>query len=283
MLTYLFVANEVAIGKRVALFGCLTYKLGTMNSNYNDAVPRALFVADSHFHVRRSAGEEQRLVDFVALLDHYAGIPDVVLMGDIFDFWFDYPHFVMKGYDRLLTGLDRVCAAGSRLHFVGGNHDIWAARYLHERYGTSAGGGPLTLNLDGQRVLCTHGDGLLSRDILYQTFRAVVRHPAGIWLGKALHPEFLFAFSTWLSGTSRNSDRDEIKGIETKAQRWLARHQDAPWDHMIMGHVHHAFTTLANGRRLSTLGGWLDSPCYAIWRADELEHRCADSVPGTRE
>ena len=253
-----------------------------MNCNHNDAMPRALFVADSHFHVRRSPDEEQRLVRFVSLLDRFAGVPDMVLLGDIFDFWFDYPHFVMKGYDLLLDGLDRVRAAGSRLHFVGGNHDIWAADYLHQRYGTAADGGPVTLDLDGRHVFCTHGDGLLGRDILYQAFRAVVRHPAGIWLGKTIHPEALFAFSSWLSGTSRNSDRDEISGIEVKAQRWLARNPNPPWDHLIMGHVHHAYTTIAGDRRLSTLGGWLDSPCYAIWRDGELEHCCADNPPTSR-
>ncbi len=243
-----------------------------MDSNHNDARPRALFLADSHFHVQRDAREEGRLAGFIALLDDHAGVPDVVLMGDIFDFWFDYPHFVMKGYQPLLDALDRIRASGSRLHFVGGNHDIWAAGYFHQRYGTKPGGRAVTLDLDGRRVHCVHGDGLLGRDVLYGMFRAVVRHPAGVFLGKALHPEILFAFSTWLSGTSRHSDRDEITGIEAKAKRWLARQQDPSWDHLVMGHVHHTFTTEHAGRRLSTLGGWLDPLWYAVWQDGALHH-----------
>jgi len=243
-----------------------------MDSNLNDARPRALFLADSHFHVDRGGDEQARLEGFVALLERFAGVPEVVLLGDIFDFWFDYPHFVMKGYGALLEALDRARAAGSRLHFVGGNHDIWAAPYLHERYGTAVGGGPVTLELDGRRVRCIHGDGVLGRDLLYRIFRAIVRHPAGVGLGKSLHPELLFAFSSWLSGNSRHSTRDEIEGIEAKARRWLARQRDPQWDHLVMGHVHHAFTTEHAGRRLSTLGGWLEPRCYATWEDGGLRH-----------
>jgi UDP-2,3-diacylglucosamine hydrolase len=238
-----------------------------------------LFLADSHFHVARSPAEEDRLRRFISLLDAHAGTPDVVLLGDIFDFWFDYPHFVMKSYEPLLAALDRVCAAGSRLHFVGGNHDIWAAEYFHERYGTARGAGPVTLELDGRRVHCIHGDGVLGRDVLYKAFRAVVRHPAGVWLGKAIHPELLFAFSSWLSGTSRHSTRDEMAGIEAKAIRWLERQRDPDWDQLIMGHVHHVFTTSHQGRRLTTLGGWLEPCCYGIWRAGAFENRRQDAEP----
>jgi len=250
-----------------------------MDSNYTDAKARALFLADSHFHVERSPAEEFRMTAFIDILDQYKGIEHVVLLGDIVDFWFDYPHFMMKGYEPILTALDRVREAGSRLHFIGGNHDIWAADFLHRRYATAPQGEPVTLELDGQRIFCTHGDGLLGRDFLYKGFRAVVRHPAGVLIAKSLHPELLYAFSTWLSGHSRHSTRDEAEGIENKARRWLERHQDVDWDHLIMGHVHHPFTTEAHGRRMTTLGGWLDPLQYAIWSGGEL-HQCTVTSTG---
>jgi len=243
-----------------------------MNSNLDVTRVKAVFLADTHFHVERPSAEEERLRHFLCLLERIAGVPDVVLLGDIFDFWFDYPHFYMKGYNQLLEGLDGVAAAGSRLHFVGGNHDIWAAGYLHRRCGSRADGGPVTLDLDGKRIRCTHGDGLLGRDLLYRAFRAVVRHPAGVLLGKSLHPEALYAFSTWLSKTSRESDRDEAAGIERKADRWLQQRGDAPWDQLVIGHVHHRYTTEHQGRRMSCLGGWFGPLHFALWRDGALEH-----------
>jgi UDP-2,3-diacylglucosamine hydrolase len=241
-----------------------------MLSNHYDAPVRALFLADCHFHVERDAAEESRLRAFVDLLDRHPGVPDVVLLGDIFDFWFDYAHFYMKGYEDLLQALDRLRDSGSRLHFVGGNHDIWAAGYMHRRYGTAPQGGPVTLTLDGHRIHCIHGDGVIGRDVFYRSFRAIVRHPVGVAIGKSLHPELLFAFSSWLSKTSRGSTRDEAAGIETKAGRWLAHQRSPGWDHIVLGHVHHPYTVEHAGRTLTTLGGWFETLNYAVWQEDRL-------------
>jgi UDP-2,3-diacylglucosamine hydrolase len=224
--------------------------------------PRALFVSDTHFHLHPDADERPRVDRFVDFLDRAAGVEHLVLLGDIFDFWFDYPHFRLRGYDALLNALDRVHAAGTRLHFVGGNHDIWAAPYLHERFGCRCDGGPHTLELGGLRVHLTHGDGMFGRDWAYATFRFLVRTRPGIVLAKSLHPELLYAFSTWLSGRSRAATREEAHEIERKALRWLQRQRDPAWDLIVMGHVHHPMLMEHGGRRLACLGGWLDGLHY---------------------
>ena len=242
-----------------------------MKSNSNDDGASVLFLGDTHFHVRRDRAEERRLARLIELLDRFRGIPHVVLLGDIFDFWFDYPHFMMKGYDSLLAALDRARAAGSRIHFIGGNHDIWAADFLHARLGTAADGGPVDLELDGIRVRCMHGDGLIGRNLLYGSFRKIVRHPAAIRLAKSLHPEALWALSSWLSANSRRCTRDEAATIECKAVQWLDRQPDPPWDHLVIGHVHHTCTVSAGTRRLSCLGGWLDVLNYGLWLNGNLQ------------
>lgn len=224
----------------------------------------ALFVADSHFHLLPDAAEARRVAAFLQFLEMARRVDDLVLLGDIFDFWFDYPHFRLKGYEEILQGLDQVRDAGTRLHFVGGNHDIWAAGYLSERYGTENDAPPRVLELAGQRVLLNHGDGLLSYDWAYNTFRALVRAPAGMLLAKSLHPELLYALSTWLSGASRSANRDESEKIVTKARLWLDRQKGAPWDLMVMGHVHHAFELAAGPLRMAALAGWFDTLGYGL-------------------
>ncbi len=222
----------------------------------------ALFVADTHFRLRPDAAERRRLERFLFLLDRATTVRHLVLAGDIFDFWFDYPHFRLKGYEEVLQALDAVRAAGTRIHFVGGNHDIWAAPYLAERYGCEPGGGALDLLLDGLRVRVDHGDGMLGKDWLYGTFRAVVRQPAGVALAKSLHPELLYAFSRWLSGVSRQATREEAAAIEAKARRWLSRQAAGAWDLLVMGHLHHPFLLRRDGLTLAALGGWLDRQGY---------------------
>ena len=225
-----------------------------------------LFVADTHFHLVPDAAEARRVAAFLSLLELARQVDDLVLLGDIFDFWFDYPHFRLQGYEEILQALDNVRDAGTRLHFIGGNHDIWAGGYFHRRYGTEPSAASCILNLDGQRVLLNHGDGLLSYDWAYNTFRAVVRARVGMLLAKSLHPEMLFALSTWLSGASSSATRDESEQIVTKARRWLERQEDAPWDLMVMGHVHHAFELVSGPRRMAALAGWFDTLGYGLLR-----------------
>ena len=232
--------------------------------------PTAVIVADAHFHLHPDSAEMRRVERFLELLATARRADHLVLLGDIFDFWFDYPHFRLDGYDSILRGLDEVRQAGTEIHFIGGNHDIWASRYFHRRYGSTPDGRPLVLELGNLRVRFDHGDGLLSHDRLYSAFRAVVRTRAGIALAKSLHPEILFAISTWLSGHSRNATRDEGREIESKATAWLARQYGKNWDLMVIGHVHHRFQVTVDGRTLGAPAGWFDQLEYGLIKDGRL-------------
>jgi len=246
--------------------------------------PVALFVADCHFHLRPDDAERHRVDRFVGFLQHAHQADHLFLLGDIFDFWFDYPHFRLKGYDSVLAALDRVREAGTTIHFIGGNHDIWAAAYLSERYGCNRSGDAAIHQLGDRRVFVCHGDGLLAFDWAYNTFRTIVRTRAGIVLAKSFHPEFLYALSTWLSGKSRAATRDEAERIEAKAERWLARNNDADWDLMVMGHVHHQFDLREGPRHLTALSGWFGDLGYGLLQDGKFRHLAfeRDSVPDLR-
>jgi len=243
--------------------------------------PAVLFVADSHFHLRPDQAENRRRDRFCELCRLAENAGHLVLLGDIFDFWFDYPHFRLRGYEEVLQALDAVRAAGTRLHFVGGNHDVWAADYMLERYGCDVRPPRSLLAAGGRQVQLIHGDGMFKLDWAYGAFRLLVRAKTGIAVAKSLHPEVLFALSTWLSGRSRCATRDEAALIESRAATWL-RAQPAPgmaqpagmaqsagraqseWDLLVIGHVHHGFTTSDRGRTLAALPGWLDPLGYGL-------------------
>jgi UDP-2,3-diacylglucosamine hydrolase len=237
--------------------------------------PAVLFVADSHFHLRPDQAELRRRDRFCELCRLAENAGHLVLLGDIFDFWFDYPHFRLRGYEEVLQALDAVRAAGTRLHFVGGNHDVWAAGYMLERYGCDVRPPRSLLAAGGRQVQLIHGDGMFKLDWAYGAFRLLVRAKAGIAVAKSLHPEILFAMSTWLSGRSRCATRDEAALIEARAAAWL--HAQAPagaapaddktppgWDLLVIGHVHHGFSISDRGRTLAALPGWLDPLGYGL-------------------
>ncbi len=234
------------------------------NSQSQSAEPTVIFVSDSHFHLEPDAAETTRLSQFIELLELAQRADQLVLLGDIFDFWFDYPHFRLKGYEALLHALDKVHNAGTKIHFIGGNHDIWAADYFHQRYGCSPDGQPEVLQMGSLRIRLDHGDGLLKFDWAYSSFRAMVRTRLGIVLAKSLHPEILYALSTWLSGRSRGATRDEASAIERNAHTWFAKQTQPPWDLLLMGHVHHGFMLEQGSHRLAALAGWFDPLSYGL-------------------
>lgn len=229
-----------------------------------------LFVSDTHFHLEPESGEMERIALFLEFLKMAGRADELVLLGDIFDFWFDYPHFRLKGYEKLLAGLDELCECGTRMHFIGGNHDIWAADYMHRRYGCPPGGKAMTMETHGLRLRLEHGDGLLIRDWLYSTFRWLVRRRAGIAFAKALHPELLFAFSRWLSYSSRQVSRDEAAKIEQRATSYL-EHVSDDWDLLLIGHLHHAFHLTNGTHTLAALGSWFNEASYGIIREGRFE------------
>jgi len=146
---------------------------------------------------------------------------------------------------------------------------------MRERFGCEIRPPHSDLAAGGLRVRLCHGDGLFKLDWAYGAFRSVVRAQAGIAVAKSLHPELLFALSTWLSGRSRCASRDEATVIERRAAAWLAAQAAAPdrtpgWNLMVIGHVHHAFVTEVGGRRLAALAGWLRTLGYAVLRDGEL-------------
>jgi UDP-2,3-diacylglucosamine hydrolase len=258
--------------------------MSAMSDTQRQAV---VFVADSHFHLRPDQAENRRRDRFCQLCRLAEGAGHLVLLGDIFDFWFDYPHFRLRGYEDILQALDAAHTAGTVIHFVGGNHDVWAAAYMQERYGCGVRPLRSALTAGGRRVHLIHGDGMFKLDWAYSAFRALVRARAGIVLAKSLHPEILFALSTWLSGRSRCATRDEAAVIESRASTWL-RAQAPPspspsdWDLMVIGHVHHGFAVSERGRTLAALPGWLDPLGYGLLSAGRLRLLDFDRDPVPR-
>jgi UDP-2,3-diacylglucosamine hydrolase len=245
----------------------------------NQKQPTAIFVADSHFHLNPDSAEQDRIRSFCGLMALAEKADHLFLIGDIFDFWFDYPHFRLRGYEEILQALDQVRDAGTKIHFVGGNHDIWAAQYMSQRYGSHAKALPFVAPLGDLRVKVCHGDGLLAYDWAYNTFRTIVRTRLGIVLAKSLHPEILFAFSQWLSGQSRSATRDEATSIEAKAQAWIDKCREPDWDLMIIGHLHHPLEVRSGNQVLTVLAGWFETLGYGILSQGEFRLLDFDSDP----
>ena len=207
---------------------------------------------------------------FVAWLDAAGRDAEAIfLLGDIFDFWYEYKRVVPRGFTRLLGKLSGLTDRGIPVHFFAGNHDLWAYDYLRSECGVTLHRGPFELfDLYGQKVLVGHGDVLGPRGrggrFLSALFRCrTLQRLFSVWL----HPNFAMRFGQWWSGSNRLSKpiahtfRGEQEPIVRFAADYSAAHPEV--DLFVCGHIHCAeIFPLGDGRRIAFLGEWIDSPTY---------------------
>jgi UDP-2,3-diacylglucosamine hydrolase len=226
--------------------------------------PDALFLSDVHFGAEpeeRAREREKRLFTF---LERRA--PDarrLFILGDLFDFWFEYGHAIPRRPFELLRRLADLHAKDVEIVYLGGNHDFWAGPFLRDHLGATLHDGPTRFDLAGRRVSVMHGDGLAKGDLGYKMLKAVLRNPLAIGAYRALHPDLGIPFALWVSRVSRGS-RDESK----VDREWLFRQLALPRyaegaDAVLTGHYHHPTHFRREGRDFIVLGDWVKNFTYA--------------------
>jgi UDP-2,3-diacylglucosamine hydrolase len=217
-----------------------------------------------HFGAPDPAQSREREKRFVAWLDHIQ--PDtkaLYLLGDIFDFWFEYKRAVPRGYVRLLGKLAEFSDAGIPVHIFTGNHDLWYRDYLEEEISAHIHRGPLVETWMGKTYYLAHGDGLGPGDHGYKFMKRVITHPLSRWLFARLHPNFGIGLAYFFSQKSRLANKEKTSEFLGE-QEFLVAHARAVLnertdiDHFVFGHRHHyQEVPLGDGKTLLFLGDWI--------------------------
>jgi len=213
------------------------------------------FTSDHHFGA--GANQPARIQRFVRWIDGLEDAKTIYLLGDVFDFWLDYPNFMPKAHMEVLYGLSRARDRGIELVFVGGNHDIWCEQFFEGTLGVPSLRSGELVELQGLRFRLHHGDGLLSGDRAYKIFRAVVRNPATIFLARAVHPEIVQAIADWLSRTSRKRYHGTDEELHARIEQYIALNPQPDCDHFVCGHIHYPVSIASTGWTFTCLGDWV--------------------------
>lgn len=198
---------------------------------------------------------------------------ELYLVGDLFDFWFEYKSVVPKGFVRFLGCLASWVDSGKTLHIFSGNHDMWMRDYLEKELGVQIWHQPVRRKLLGKEFLIGHGDGLGPGDHGYKFIKRVFANPICQWLFARLHPNFAFALAHYWSSQSRKSGgiKDQWMGRE---QEWLVAYCEAMIkkeniDFFVFGHRHMAIDcTLSNGSKYYNLGEWQHQQSFGVFDGD---------------
>ena len=234
---------------------------------------KTFFVSDVHLglQVGDPAGRERRFADFLQ------GLPEdtdaLYLLGDIWDFWYEYRDVVPKGYIRVFSALQSLMDRGVKVYFFQGNHDVWTYSYFEE-LGMKRLEQPCLVEIGGKRFCLGHGDGLGPVPSGYRFLRGLFHNRVAQFLFSMLHPWIAFRFG---NGWSRNNrlahDREyEFRGKDEPlykfAEEFSVRNDV---DYFIFGHYHSSVDmTLPSGARLLVLKDWMRSSPYFCFDGTEL-------------
>lgn len=249
---------------------------------------QTLFISDIHLGAGSPEADAARGARLVAFLDRQAASArELYILGDLFDFWFDYRHAIPRHHVPVLARLGALVERGVPVTFFGGNHDFWAGPYLSQTFGIRSFDGPRTLSIDGRNVALMHGDGLARGDAGYKALKGVLRNRFTMAAYRALHPDFGIPFALWVSRVSRHS-RDESKVDREWLYRQLALPRFAEGaDAAITGHYHHPTHFRREGKDFLVLGDWvahttfaaLSDGAFSLWSWDGTSARPWDG-PG---
>ncbi len=207
---------------------------------------------------------------FVSWLEHCGReASQVIINGDLFDFWFEYGSVVPRGHTRVLGALAALVDAGIPVLFMGGNHDWWGGDFLRDEIGVAFRQDPAVLDIQGRRVLLAHGDGLGSGDLGYRVLRHLLRGGPTRFAFRWLHPDV----GAWVArrvsktglrdGESLEKQKARSRFLEAWATSRLAESPEL--DLVVLGHTHiPLLREVAPGRFYLNSGDWLVHRSYAL-------------------
>jgi len=235
------------------------------------------FASDLHLGVPNREKSLVREKLFVQWLDDIKSDAEAIyLVGDIFDFWFEYKKAVPKGYVRLLGKLAEFSDSNIPIHIFTGNHDMWLFDYLEDEINAHIYREPIEVSLKGKRFFIGHGDGLGPRDNGYKLIKKIFKNKLCQWLFERIHPNLGISIAQYWSKKSRiaNGEKNEIYHGE---KEWLTQFckekmKTIDVDYFIFGHRHLPLEVdLGNNMTYVNLGEWVNYNSYAVFDGKKLE------------
>ena len=235
------------------------------------------FLSDFHLGAPDHASSlirEKKIIRFLDEIRHDAA--EIFILGDLFDFWYEYRKVVPKGYVRILGKLAEITDAGIPVYFFVGNHDMWMTDYFQKELNIPVFFEPKEFIFNGRHFLIGHGDGLGPGDQGYKFIKKVFRNKSCQWLFGILPPYIGMGIAGYFSRKSRaqTGQSDEVFLGEDK--EWLIQYckevlSKKHYHYFVFGHRHLPLDIkLAENSRYLNLGDWIKYDSYAVFDGQDM-------------
>ncbi|MBS1628224.1 MAG: UDP-2,3-diacylglucosamine diphosphatase [Bacteroidetes bacterium] len=236
------------------------------------------FLSDFHLGApdyENSLLREKKIVSFLDSIKHNASA--IFILGDIFDFWYEYKKVVPKGFVRLLGKLAELTDAGIDIRFFVGNHDMWMVNYFQKELNIKVYFHPTTFQINNKKFFIGHGDGLGPGDHGYKFIKKIFRNKICQWLFGQLHPTFGIGLANYFSRKSREKTGSSDEVFLGEENEWLVIYckevlQKEQFDYFVFGHRHLPLTIQLNaGSKYINLGDWIRNFTYAVFDGNDMQ------------
>lgn len=230
---------------------------------------KTYFISDLHLGIDGESTSLEREKKFVRWMDmHKHSAEALYLVGDIFDYWYEYKSTIPKGYSRLLASLRAWRDAGIPIYLFTGNHDMWMFEYFEKEYDIPIFRTPITIDIYGYKIMVGHGDGLGPGDYGYKCIKALFANKFCQALFRWLHPDLGLPIMRFFSHKSRTYTEDDTHFSNAENEMLCVYTesvlQKVHYDYFIFGHRHLPIKhILSNDRSIYfNLGEWLYAYSY---------------------
>ncbi|HEX2983279.1 MAG TPA: UDP-2,3-diacylglucosamine diphosphatase [Ignavibacteriales bacterium] len=230
------------------------------------------FISDVHLGLQHKEAEKKKERLLVSFLEKaQTECCELYILGDLFDYWFEYKRVYQKGFFRTLTALQDLTEKGVKLKYFIGNHDFSHKNFFRDEIGAELLEDPVIAELEGKKFFLGHGDGMVENDTGYNILKKILRNKTLQKAYSLIHPDL----GIWLASSASRSSRDyttkkdygELDGLYKAACNLI----DNGMDYVILGHLHQRICQNYKNGVYINLGTWLDKPCYGSFKNNKFE------------
>jgi UDP-2,3-diacylglucosamine hydrolase len=246
---------------------------------------KIFFLSDFHLGIpdhKKSLERERRIISFLESIRTQAEV--IFIVGDMFDFWYEYRQVVPKGYVRLLGKLGELTDSGIAIHFFVGNHDMWMNDYFQTELNIPVYFEPKEFEFNNKKFFIGHGDGLGPGDHGYKMLKKVFRNRFCQWMFGVLPPYIGIGLANYFSRKSRQAADQNEEHFVSKDREWLVTYsmeilQQKHYDYFIFGHRHIPLDLPLNDMsRYINLGDWIRYSTYAFFDGTHMNLQTYDTA-----
>jgi UDP-2,3-diacylglucosamine hydrolase len=224
------------------------------------------FISDIHLGANSEQEEKERVTKFLNFLSEIENKANkIFIVGDLFDFWFEYKYAIPKRYFSVLYQLKRFKEKNIEVHYLTGNHDFWLGEFFSLEMGIVIHENEWMGTIDNKKFYLYHGDGVARRDIGYRILKRILRNKFNKSLYRWLHPDIGIPFAKFVSGSSRNYTKKINLNDDNDYIEFARGKFEDGYDYVLMGHRHNPQEIIEDGKKYINLGDWLVHFSYAIF------------------